>query len=330
MRVTVVAPAGEGFIGPSLASGFVACGHTVTLLGEQHLTAGHGVYIRARRVHVAAPLIEAAGRRLALRVVATAPDIIIIVKGRFVAASAVRRMRGETGAVVASWCPDDPLYPAYRDSRWLRSLRECDTVAIWSEGLACRLRELGIRAVAIPFGYDPRWYSAEPRSVPRWDVMFVGQWSPEREAHIRALSGLSVGVAGLGWAKALRRTSLRRAVVPGRHFGRGVAALYRASLVGINVLHPQNHGTHNMRSWELPATRTAMVATDSQEHRAIFGTTGAVLVRGPTSLRAAVDDLLGDATRREVLAESGHAAVVDGTYAGRVAAFLAKVRSTSL
>lgn len=326
----MIAPVGEGQLGSSLASGFLTHGHEVILVGERRLTGGYGLYVRARRMRADRPLAHLAGRQLVERVARHVPDVVVVVKGRFLTAGTVRRLREKTGAVLINWCPDDPLYPPFRENEWLRSLREFDLVAIWSELLSHRLLEADINAVAVPFGYDPVWYDNEPAEPLLWEVVFVGQWSAEREAHIRGLAGLSLGVAGSGWAKALRGTRFARSVIPGRHFGRQAATLYRSAKVGLNILHPQNAGTHNMRSWELPATETAMVATDTREHRTMFENGGAVLVDSPDATRAAVNDLLVDAQRRREVAHRGRAAVAEGTYAERVAALLRELQARSV
>ncbi|MGB9183728.1 MAG: glycosyltransferase [Solirubrobacteraceae bacterium] len=327
MRITVVAPAGEGQLGPSLVSGFLAQGHDTSLVDAPRLTSGHGVYVRARRLHVAGPLLGLAGGNLVERVAQQRPDLVVVVKGRFVSAQTVRRLRRATGAVLVNWCPDDPLYPAFREAGWLQSLREFDVVAIWSQALCGRLRAEGIRCLAVPFGYDPIWYADDPPEPRRWDVVFVGQWSPEREAHIRALQDLAVGVTGSGWEAAARRSHLAATVIPGRFFGREAASLYRSAAVGLNILHPQNAGTHNMRTWELPATATPMVATDSREHRTIFVNGGALLANGPTAMRAAVAEILTGPVNPRELGLAGRAAVAGGTYAERTATLLREIGS---
>ncbi|HET9117152.1 MAG TPA: hypothetical protein VFN75_03595, partial [Pseudonocardiaceae bacterium] len=126
MKITVVAPAGEGQLGPSIVSGFLARGHDTTLVGERGLTGGHGVYLRTRRLRVTRPLIGLAGVQLVDRVAQHQPDLVVVVKGRFVSTRTVRRLRRATGAVLVNWCPDDPLYPAFREAAWLQSLREFD------------------------------------------------------------------------------------------------------------------------------------------------------------------------------------------------------------
>jgi uroporphyrinogen-III synthase len=73
-----------------------------------------------------------------------------------------------------------------------------------------------------------------------------------------------------------------------------------------------------MRSWELPATATATVASDSEFHRQLYGAEGAVLFTSTAALRQAVDRLLADDELRARVAAAGREAVAAGTYQARV------------
>ena len=83
------------------------------------------------------------------------------------------------------------------------------------------------------------------------------------------------------------------------------------------MLDPQNLIGHNMRTWELPATGTPMVATRTPDHERLFDAGGAVLFETPAEMREGVDRLLADETERDAVAAAGLAAVRDGTYRAR-------------
>jgi hypothetical protein len=318
-----MSPGGEGDLGVSLARAFAQAGHSVSLVASAALTGGHGALIRARRAGAEAPATAALTLRARHRLCRRRPDLVLVVKGRFLRAADVRRLRQCTDGPLVNWAPDAPLYPEFREKPWIEALREYDLVCIWSEQHAEELGRQGIRAQCVPFGYDPMLsFPPAPGTPERFDVAFVGQWSPLREQYVKELAGLKLALSGREWASRLRGTPLARSVLPGRHFGLAVSAIYHASRIGLNILHPQNAGTHNMRTWELPATMTAMVATDSEFHRNLFGRDGPVLVEGPGDLRAAVEDLLADPPRRASIAQRGYAAVAAGTYRRRVEALL--------
>jgi hypothetical protein len=271
----------------------------------------------ARRLGAeAAPSHLAAGRWVRRESVRRA-DAVIVVKGRFVPENVVERLR-RGGAAVINYFPDNPLYPDFYETALIKSLRAYDLVCVWSEPLAQKLRALSIRARMLPFGYDPGLYSTgDPAIECRWDVSFVGQWSEIREQHVKALDGVRVAVAGSGWERA-GQLPVGCSVLEGTWFGRRAADVYRQSRVGLNILHPQNAGAHNMRTWELPATGTAAVMTDSAFHRDLFGADGARLFNGADELRTHVIELLSDDALRGKVAATGRGAVKDGTYRRRM------------
>jgi spore maturation protein CgeB len=99
--------------------------------------------------------------------------------------------------------------------------------------------------------------------------------------------------------------------------------IYWRSGVGLNVLAEWNVPAHNMRSFEIPATGTVMVATRTPEHIELFGDDGAVLVSNPAEGRAAVDELLHDEEARASVAARGLERVRPHTFAARMGELLA-------
>jgi spore maturation protein CgeB len=78
-----------------------------------------------------------------------------------------------------------------------------------------------------------------------------------------------------------------------------------------------------MRTFEVPASRTAMVATRTPEHEALFGEEGAVLVSTPDEAREAVRELVADDERRARIARVGRERVEPHTYTARMREILA-------
>ncbi len=263
---------------------------------------------------LATPLARTAARAAA----AARPDVVVVVRGRYLRRRDVERLRDATRAPVVNLQTDNPLSGRVREPCLLEALPAYDLVTAWSEQLAAGLEEAGARrTVVLPFAYDPELYAPEPRGEPQHDVAFVGCASAERVEHARALVGLRLALSGPRWARLTRGTPLAGSVLPGSHWGRAAGALYRSARVGINVLDAQNLIGHNMRTWELPATGTPMVATRTTDHERIFGAGAARLFDTPVEMRAAVDRLLADDAERDEVAAAGLAAVRDGTYRTR-------------
>jgi glycosyltransferase involved in cell wall biosynthesis len=245
------------------------------------------------------------------------PDLVLVIRGRFLRARDVEHLRRLTGAPVVNYYPDNPLHGRLREAPFLRSLPAYDLVLVWCWGLAHQLDALGLRRPAgvVAFGYDPDLFAPAPAgTAPRFDVAFVGSGSPHRLEWVRQLADLRLALTGPGWRRLTRGTPLSRAVLPGKHWGRAAARVYWSAHVGINILDPQNLIGHNMRTWELPATGRASVVTRTKDHEQLFGAHGALLVEHPEELRAAVERLLADPLERETMGRTGRAAVARGTW----------------
>jgi len=78
-----------------------------------------------------------------------------------------------------------------------------------------------------------------------------------------------------------------------------------------------------MRTFEIPASRTVMIATRTPQHEALYGEEGAVLVDTPGEARSALLALAEDPERRESIAWEGHRRIAQHTYVERMASLLA-------
>ncbi len=328
MNIALLSPRGEGQLGVSLGRGLAAEGHNVRFIAAGLLTSDGRLMPRARRARAEAPLARALSWQAARR--SGSPDVVLVIRGRFLRARDVELLRRVAGAPVVNYYPDHPLHGRLREGAFLQSLQAYDHVLVWCSGLARQLEAVGLKhpAGVLPFGYDPELFSPAPRgTVPQFDVAFVGSGSPHRLEWFRELSDLRVALTGPRWRRLTRGTRLARGVLPGRHWGRGAARVYWSARIGINVLDPQNLIGHNMRTWELPATGRASVVTRTPDHENLFGAGGALLVERPEELRTAVERLLADPAEREAVGRAGRAAVQHGTWQARGRELVAELAS---
>jgi len=298
MRITVLGAVAPGQLADSLAFGLVELGHDVSAVSAQALMppSRFGRLLARRQPR----LWRWTGRRhgqleLSRAVVATRPDLVLAVKAPYLQAWVVDRIRAQTGAPILNWYPDNP-FVNYGQRTPLSTLRHYDRIIVFSPALAERVRSrLNVEAQYIPFGFDPRYFfpAAKPQPA-KADVAFVGQCRPERAALVSTLlsSGYSVRVAGPGWEAAAK--PIRSAWHSGPVFCADAARLYQEARVGLNDLHRQgNAHSHNMRTWEIPATGTPMATTDSAHQRELLHDVRAVgYYAGPHDLPAVVGSLI--------------------------------------
>src|SRR5215207_5499475 len=203
MRVLVVCPPGRSGLGACLAGGFDEAGHEASIAASTGLSSGNRPLILARRRGADGPLTALLAARVARQARRFAADAVLVVKGRFVRADDVLRLRSRLDVPVVVYYPDDPTFPAYAEPGWTDAIPAYDLTATWSENPATRLRKAGARRVAVvPFGYDPDLYPPAPADRRlQHDVVLVGQWQPERERALAALTDLKLAISGSGWAE---------------------------------------------------------------------------------------------------------------------------------
>lgn len=241
---------------------------------------------------------RSAGARIVEAVHQLRPDVVLLIKGRGVGAEAVAAARA-AGAAVACYYPDNPWWTGQQEPDVLHRLQACDLAVTFSERQAERLRSNGTRTAVLPFGYDPRWYPSREASPERRAIVFLGTWSRRRQRYLAALADLPVQlvVRGTGWDRQ-REVAAQPPV-----YEDAAGQLLSEALTGINLLHPQNAGAHNMRTREITACG-ALQLTDQ-------GTDGTPL-RDGESCRWFADP---EDLRRKVLeafADPGHAATLAG------------------
>jgi spore maturation protein CgeB len=326
VRIAIVGADDNGSLTRSFVEGARAGGVDAHAVFADRLIAGSRPLFLARRVGAdglaAAPLARLLERRLS----ALQPDLVVVVKGRFIDATCIDRLRRRLPGPIVNYYPDDPLWPGHDDRRLLAALRRYDEVVVWGERVAAGLGEIGIPSRVVPFGYDPTTYAPpRERRAPRYDVVLVGQRYDARDEFVRRLTDLRLLVSGVGW-DAAKTDEVRRIAATRTYSAQDISRLYGEAAFGLNILSPWNIPAHNMRTFEIPATGTAMVVTRTPEHEQLFGEDGAVLVDEPAEARARILELLADEDELRRVGERGRQRIAPFTYARRMQELLAPWR----
>ncbi len=165
------------------------------------------------------------------------------------------------------------------------------------------------------------------------NVVYVGNWRPEREVSLARLEGLDLAIFGgkqwgqtSGWIRSRWR---------GRMMNSGVefSSAHAAAKVGVNPIDVLNFPGHNMRTFEIPACGTFGVVTRTPEIQEIFREgEDAACFATPGELREKVEHYLARPDERRRLAAAAHQKVVHGghTYQDRVRTLLAELGLSAL
>ena len=246
--------------------------------------------------------------------------------------AAALRDIGGLGVQRVNFLTDDPWNPAHRAAWFLRALPHYDVVYTPRRANIDDLGRAGCRNVRyLPFAYDPAIFSrptahelAGSGFAPA-DVVFAGGADDDRVAYMQALAdaGFSLALYGGYWERFAQLRACYRGVAEPATLRLALAS----AKVGLCLVRRANRDGNAMRTFEVPAAGTCMLAEDTPEHREILGPEGErVLYFG--SIGEMVDQcrrLCADDALRERLAHAGHEAMRTGghTWQDRLATMLA-------
>lgn len=309
MRLLLFSEFGSGSLARSLYPGLVGEA-TVTVVDPYGLveSAGSGPLRHLLRVRNRAR-VERAGSALVEAAEQLRPDAVLIIKGRGVDAGSIARVRA-LGIPVGLFYPDNPAW-AFLDSHGADArLAACTLVVVGWQRLATELEAAGVHARVLPFGYDDRWFVPTAPGGDRQGVVFLGTWSPRRGRYLSSLEGLPLIVRGSGWAR-------ERISVGGPVREAEAGALLARAAVGVNLLHPQCAGAHNMRTREIAATGAVQLTDPGTDGTPLRAPESCAWFSSPGELRALVEHFL--ACPDEAAAVAGRAQVLtaEDTYVQR-------------
>lgn len=261
--------------------------------------------------------------------------VIIVFKGMELTRRVIERCREITGkAIWVNLNPDDPFNIASRGSSnndVLESLPCYDVYCIWSKGIAERLRRLGCRHVFyLPFGFDEESHVPPGKSglAANRTVSFVGTWDKEREEVLTAISSFNLCIYGENWGRVSRKSPLDGKIIKGTVFGPELARIINGSTVSINLLRPQNKGSHNMRTFEIPAMGGLMLTTRSEEQNEFFPEGTASYMFGDVNeLKEKITEIFENEAAAGSVRARGRSFVMEHSYTRRAECLMSEIAS---
>lgn len=204
------------------------------------------------------------------------PDLVWLFKGVDVFPETVRTLRRE-GFHPVCYNADHPFEFFSRGSgndNVTRSVPEYELFITFSRHIAGELagRYPDLPTAVIPFGHavDDATYESIAGTPEIVRVCFLGNPDRHRLQKIAALldAGIEVDVYGYDWHKAGAKIAKARLLGP--KLGLEMYRTLRQYRVQLNFLRPHNVNSHNMRTFEAPASGAIMLAEDTVEHREFF------------------------------------------------------------
>jgi spore maturation protein CgeB len=221
--------------------------------------------------------------------------------------------------------PDDPYNLESRaasNSNVMQSRTFYDVYCIWSHLISNKLRADGCKRVLyLPFGYDETFH--QPHATSKLDseapVSFIGTWDRERELILAQLAGYNVCIHGPNWGRASSHFPLRDSLsYLYVNFGSEMSSIMSSSAICLNLLRPQNRGSHNMRTFEIPAMGGLMLTNRTEEQQELFPENEACYMYGDfDELKSKIDYILANKSDAHRVRARGIALVRTHSYTNR-------------
>ncbi len=238
---------------------------------------------------------------------------------------------GKVGTQRLNFLTDDPWNPAHYAPWFMKALPLYDHVFSPRRANLEDIRLLGCRQVSyLQFAYAPELHFAEPpatdaeRESFASDTMFAGGADPDRVSYVAALvkAGLNVALYGGYWTRFAETKPYSRGHADPQTLRKAVGGAKAA----LCLVRRANRDGHSMRTFEVPAMRSAMLVEDTEEHREIFGEEGEAVVyfNSVDQLIEKARLLKESAEERQRLARASHEMIVNGkhTYKDRLISML--------
>ncbi|WP_019499463.1 glycosyltransferase [Pseudanabaena sp. PCC 6802] len=268
------------------------------------------------------PLAKLANQKLVKMADRFQPDLTLVISPLLLHPDSILAIKQHGLAFV--FFTDNPVdaHRTHTNSWVRRGFPLWDAAFIWSQELVDRLLANGVkRAFFHPFCSDLEYHFPKRQQNPIYDVAFIGNWdaSRKREQYLKAIANYRLGLWGSNYWNTHCQEPALKGLCQGMCSYQEIPEVLGSAKIGLNILRPQNEDGHNIRTYEIPATRTLMLSERSSTLLKLFGEDReAVYFSHPDELKQKVDYLLQNPALMTSIAEAGYKKALENTISARI------------
>ncbi|MBU4387309.1 glycosyltransferase [Candidatus Dependentiae bacterium] len=211
------------------------------------------------------------------------PDLIFFIKAENIYTKTLKKLK-QKNRIIVNFYPDNvfSLWNSNSNEQVLKNLSYYDYFLSWAKILELPLKSAGAENVYyFPFAYDKNIYDKEiifsNQDISKYksEVCFVGTWDKERELCltklIELMPDLDLAIWGNLWFEMLPKNSKLRSKIRGNAIYKDdLIKAFKLSKIVLNFIRKQNTTSHNMRTMEVPATKSFLLTQHSEEQAEIL------------------------------------------------------------
>lgn len=204
------------------------------------------------------------------------PDIVWVFKGMRIVPKVLQQIK-EKGIHLANYNPDHPFFfsgTGSGNANVTASIGLYDLHFCYDPRVAEKIeKDFGICTAILPFAYelaDELYHEIKSQKEIN-SACFIGTCDDIRVAHVLELAkaGILVHTYGNNWAEMVPKDEKNIVLHPAVYNQEFWETMYKYRLQ-LNIFRPHNIGSHNMRTFEVPAVGSIMLAPDSPGHHEYF------------------------------------------------------------
>lgn len=200
------------------------------------------------------PSIHAANVQLSKALFEHKPQLVFVICNAPIMPGTIIYAKSLGIKIVLVW-PDTPVNIDYR---FIENIKLYDFVASYSSTILPYFQKLGAQNVKwIPLAADKHihYKKIDHTIKPIYDVLFVGNYRPERAADLLTIQkhfpNIKIKIWGKSW-ETVKDKTLQKCITPEYLLGQEMAAGFQKALININRIDITNYPAANMRFFEIP------------------------------------------------------------------------------
>lgn len=204
------------------------------------------------------------------------PDVILITQGLYISPKTIIKIKNTQKSIFINYATDDPFNNQISTSDLLSCIPLYDLYACTKRRIMEDVEKSGCKNVAyVPFGYDPSVHFPQSLNgdsdIKRFssDIIFIGGADMDRIPIMQSLiqdPSINLHLYGIYW----KRIKELRKHYHGFAYNDVFRKAHSGTKIGLCLVRRANRDGHAMRTFEIPACGTFMLAEKTEEHQELF------------------------------------------------------------
>jgi len=179
------------------------------------------------------------------------PESMIVFKGLNIQPSTLKRIK-DLGVKLINWNPDYFFNPKNTNKNLLESIEYYDLIVSGRKHLTEEYKQKGMKNILfLDWYYIPELHYPEKSKI-KYDLTFVGNWSPFREKFMEGIT-VQMYIWGNGWHKCSNNFKKQHNVFPTTLSQKEMREVFSRSKHNLNILTKENKDLTNLRIFEVCA-----------------------------------------------------------------------------